>query len=196
VDQPAPSTVYWPLRGTRGVAVVIRGARTGTEAYAAEIRRTVASISRGLSIAQLQTMTEIYDRSMARTAFTLTLLAISGGMALLLAAVGIYAVISYTVSQRVREIGIRLALGADPGDVLRLVLGRAALLAGVGVAAGIAGAAGLTRLIAGMLFGVTPTDPIAFMAVPLVTLAAVLLASYVPARRAMRVSPVTAMTAE
>jgi putative ABC transport system permease protein len=196
VDQPAPSTVYWPLRGQRALAVVIRGPRAGTDAFAAEIRRTVAAVSRGLPITQTQTMTEIYDRSMARTAFTLTLLATSGGMALLLAAVGIYAVISYTVSQRVRDIGIRLALGAEPGRVKLMIVRSGLVWGGIGAAAGLVAAALLSRLMSALLFGVDPLDPLTYAAVVAALLGAAALASYLPARRVTRINPIDALRAE
>jgi predicted permease len=184
---------YYKQRMASRFTIVAQTGRTAQVALAAQqlVRRADPDLP-----LQVRTIEQALDRALAGRRFSLTLIGLFSTLALVLATLGVYGLISYLVAERTREIGIRLALGADPGDVLRLVLGRAALLAGVGVAAGIAGAAGLTRLIAGMLFGVTPTDPIAFMAVPLVTLAAVLLASYVPARRAMRVSPVTAMTAE
>ena len=153
-ERPAPSTVYWPLRSSRSATFMIRGPRAGTEGYAAEIRRAVSAVSGGLPITQMQTMQQVYDKSMSRTAFTLTLLGISGGMALLLAAIGIYAVIAYTVSQRTREIGIRLALGARQ-ERLQLMFVRSGLLwGGIGAAAGLVAAAPLSQLMSALLFEV------------------------------------------
>jgi predicted permease len=196
VDRPAPSTVYWPQRGNRSVSFMLRGPRAGTESYAAEIRRAVASVSPSLPVTQLQTMQQIYDKSMARTAFTLTLLAISGGMALLLAAVGIYAVISYTVSQRTREIGIRMALGARQ-DRLKLMFVRNGLLwGGIGAAAGLVAAAMLSQLMSALLFEIDPIDPLTYGVVVVGLLAAAAAASYVPARRVTRINPVEALRAE
>ena len=141
---------------------MLRGPRAGTESYAAEIRRAVASVSASLPLTQMQTMQQVYDKSMARTAFTLTLLAISGGMALLLAAIGIYAVISYTVSQRTREIGIRMALGARQ-DRLKLMFVRNGLLwGGIGAAAGLVAAALLSQLMSALLFEINPIDPLTY----------------------------------
>lgn len=117
-------------------------------------------------------------------------------MALLLAAVGIYGIISYSVGQRTREIGIRMTLGARPMDVLALVLGQGMALAGIGVAAGLAAALALSRILAGLLFGVSPTDPAIFTAVSLVMIAAALLACLIPARRATRVDPIITLRAE
>ena len=196
VDRPAPSTVYWPQRGNRSMAFVLRGPRAGTEGYAAEIRRAVASVSTSLPITQLQTMQQVYDKSMARTAFTLTLLAISGGMALLLAAIGIYAVISYTVAQRTREIGIRMALGARQ-DRLKLMFVRNGLLwGGIGAAAGLVAAALLSQLMSAILFEINPIDPLTYGVVVVALLAAAGVASYVPARRVTRIDPVEALRAE
>ena len=195
-DRPAPSTVYWPLRSTRTATLMIRGPRAGTDSYAAEIRQAVAAVGPSLPVAQLQTMQQVYERSMSRTAFTLTLLATSGGMALLLAAIGIYAVISYTVSQRTREIGIRMALGAQQ-DRLTLMFVRAGLLwAGTGAAAGLLAAAGLSPLMSALLFEVDPIDPLTYGVVVAGLLAAAALASYVPARRVTRIEPVEALRAE
>ena len=157
-DQPAPSTVYWPLRFSRSMTFMIRGPRAGTESFAAEIRTAVLSISRSLPITQMRTMRQVYEKSMSRTSFTLTLLAISGGMALLLAAIGIYAVISYTVSQRTREIGIRMALGAVSGNVSWMILREVAILVGLGLAIGLPAALGLSQYVSSQLFGVRPTD--------------------------------------
>ena len=196
VDRPAPSTVYWPQRGNRSVAFMLRGPRAGTESYATEIRRAVASVSASLPVTQVQTMQQVYDKSMARTAFTLTLLAISGGMALLLAAIGIYAVISYTVSQRTREIGIRMALGAQQ-DRLKLMFVRNGLLwGGIGAAAGLVAAAMLSQLMSALLFEINPIDPLTYGVVVVALLGAAAVASYVPARRVTRINPVEALRAE
>ena len=196
VDRPAPSTVYWPQRGNRSVTFMLRGPRAGTESYAAEIRRAVAAVSRSLPVTQMQTMQQVYDKSMARTAFTLTLLAISGGMALLLAGIGIYAVISYTVSQRTREIGIRMALGARQ-DSLKLMFVRNGLLwGGIGAAAGLVAAAMLSQLMSALLFEINPIDPLTYGVVVVALLGAAAVASYVPARRVTRINPVEALRAE
>ena len=133
---------------------------------------------------------------MARTSFTLTLLAISGGMALLLAAIGIYAVISYTISQRAREIGIRMALGARQ-DRLKLMFVRNGLLwGGIGAAAGLVAAAALSQLMSALLFEVDPIDPPTYAVVTIGLLAAAAVASDVPARRVTRIDPVEALRAE
>ena len=195
-EQPAPSTVYWPLRSSRSATYMVRGARAGTESYAAEIRRAVSAVNGNLPITQMQTMQEVYDTSMSRTAFTLTLLALSGGMALLLAGIGIYAVIAYTVSQRTREIGIRLALGARQ-ESLKLMFVRSGLLwAGIGTAAGVVAAAPLSHLMSALLFQVEPIDPLTYGVVVVGLLLAAAVASYLPARRITRIEPVEALRAE
>jgi predicted permease len=195
-ERPAPSTVYWPQRGNRSMTFMLRGPRAGTDSYATEIRRAVAAVSGSLPVTGTQTMQEVYDKSMARTAFTLTLLALSGGMALLLAAVGIYAVIAYTVSQRMREIGIRLALGAREVS-LKLMFVRSGLLwGGIGAAAGLAAAAPLSQLMSALLFEVKPIDPLTYAVVAAGLLAATTLASYLPARRITRIHPTEALRSE
>jgi len=196
VDQPAPSTVYWSLRDAPSSTFLIRGSRAGTESLATEIRRAVGAVSAGLTVTQMQTMQEIYERSMARTAFTLSLLAISGGMALLLAVVGIYAVIAYTVSQRTREIGIRMALGAEQGRVKAMFVRNGVLWAGIGAAAGLVAAVPLSTLMSALLFEVKPIDPLTYSAVAAGLLGAAALASYLPARRVTRIHPVEALRAE
>jgi len=133
---------------------------------------------------------------MARTSFTLVMLAIAALVSLLLGTVGVYGVVSYMVSQRTREIGVRMALGASSGKVTGMVLRLGAILALVGVGVGIAAAFGLTRLMAGLLYGVSAVDPVTFAAVALCLAAVTLVASYVPARRASQVDPMEALRAE
>jgi len=145
---------------------------------------------------RVSTLKDLYDQSMARTSFTLVMLAIAGGMALLLGIVGIYAVIAYAVSQRTREIGIRVALGAPTSELRRMFVREGLLLAGIGASLGMIAAAGLTRLMSSLLFGITALDPLTYATVPVFLLAAAALASYVPARRATTVSPLDALRVE
>ncbi|MBO0798973.1 MAG: ABC transporter permease, partial [Blastocatellia bacterium] len=161
-EKQAPKSVYWPLRSENSISFLIRSPRAGTESFLSEVRQTVWSVNGSSPITEVQTMKQIYDRSMARTGFTLTLLAISGGMALLLAVVGIYAVISYTVAQRTREIGIRLALGAQQGKLKRMFVARGLLWSGIGAAAGLTAAAALSRLMSAILFDISPADPLIY----------------------------------
>jgi predicted permease len=203
----APATVYWPggvhsqLFGIprylpRQVSVAIRSERAGTESLLAEVREAVWSVHPDLPLAQVRTLGELYDQSMARTSFTLVMLAIAGAMALLLGVFGIYGVIAYAVSQRRREIGIRLALGAQAREVRRLFMRRGVVVMAVGVALGLAGAVLFTRLMQSLLFGIEPLDPITFIAMPIVLAIAALLASYLPTRRAVAVDPVETLRAE
>jgi predicted permease len=196
VVKPAAATIYWPLRSSNSVTLLVRSARAGTEAFTGELRRAVWDVRAGVPVTEMRTMLEVYEKSMARTSFTLTLLGISGGMALLLAAIGIYAVISYTVSQRTREIGIRLALGAQQGALQLLFVRHGLLWGGLGAAVGLVAAAGLSRLMGSILFAVSPVDPLTYGAVAAGLLGATAVASYVPARRVARVDPVEALRAE
>ena len=141
-------------------------------------------------------MQDLYDESLARISFTLVMLGIAGVMALALGIIGIYGVVSYLVSQRTHEIGIRMALGAQPRDILREVLSHGGRMAAVGIALGLAASLGLTRLMTSILFGVSPTDPLTLGAVVLILLAVALLACWIPARRAMRVDPMVALRHE
>src|SRR5262249_24444893 len=134
--------------------------------------------------------------SLAATSFTLVMLEIAGAMALILGLIGIYGVISYAVSQRKREIGIRLALGAQQSELKRLFVLKGLALAGIGVAIGLGAAAGLTRLMKSLLFGISAVDPITYTSVALILAAAAVLASYLPARRAASVDPAEALRAE
>ncbi len=206
--EPAPTTVYWPsmmalpwtpnkvVDATRNAAFVVRSGQAGSAGLLDEVQRDVWSVNAALPLAETSTMKTIYDRSMARTSFTLAMLAIAGAMALVLGIVGIYGVIAYAVSQRSREIGIRAALGARPGELKEMFLRHALTLAAVGVAIGLAAAAGLTQLMKSLLFGISPVDPVTYAAMPLVLIAAAALASYLPARRAAMVDPVDTLRAE
>jgi ABC-type antimicrobial peptide transport system permease subunit len=178
------------------VAYVIRSPRTGTADFLRDVQQTIWSVNPNLPLAEVRTVQDLYERSMARTSFALTILSIAAGMALLLGIVGIYGVISYSVSQRTREIGIRMALGADQSNVRRMFLRHGLVLTAVGVALGIAASIGLTRWMASLLFEVRPIDPVTYSAVAVVLLAAALSASYLPARRATAVEPVEALRAD
>jgi putative ABC transport system permease protein len=200
-----PATVYWPGRlnekvfagyQPRRVSMVVRTDRAGTESLLDELQQVVWSINPGLPLARPTTLDVLYDRSMSRTSFTLAMLAIAGGMALLLGICGIYGVIAYAVAQRRREIGIRMALGAQAHQIRAMFLRRGLLVATVGLLLGLGAAVASTRLMQAILFGVEPLDPITFATMPVVLTAAAILATYLPARRAMLVDPVETMRAE
>ncbi len=205
-DQKAPTTVYWPMILNkfwgddtfiqRQAVFVMRTSRAGSESLLKEVREAVWSVNKEVPLAGTRTMAEIYRGSMARSSFTLVMLAIAGGMALLLGIVGIYGVISYSVSQRTREIGIRIALGAQQSALKGMVVRHGLLLAGVGVGLGLAAAAALTRILASFLFHISPLDPVTYCAVSAGLLAAAALASYVPAHRASTVNPMDALRAD
>jgi predicted permease len=207
VQEKAPETVYWAsLQGNpddsrppsflETVTFVIRSERAGTQSLLSEMRQAVWSVNSNLPLASVRTMEDVYGKSMARTSFTLVMLGISGAMAMALGIIGIYGVISYTVSQRKREIGIRLALGAQSGDVVGMVLKQGAKLALVGVCIGVVTALGLARLMSNLLFGVTAHDPLTFAAVATLLIFVALLACYIPSRRAMKVDPIVALRYE
>jgi putative ABC transport system permease protein len=185
-----------PLYVQRAVAYTIRTNRTGTQSFLAEARAAVWSVNSNLPVFSVSTMEDLYDRSLSSTSFTLVMLGIAGIMALLLGIVGIYGVMSYVVSRRTREIAIRLALGAEAGQLVRTFVGDGLMLAGPGVVIGLAAAAGLTRLMKSVLFGISTLDPVIYIAMPAVLVAAALLASYLPARRASRIDPIEALRLE
>jgi predicted permease len=207
VQENAPAIVYWPpmmqyLFGgktpetMRTETFVIRSERAGTESFLNDVRQAVWSVNSNLPLASVRTMQDVYDKSVARTSFTLVMLGIAGAMALALGIIGIYGVISYTVSQRKREIGIRLALGAQSGDVVGMVLRQGAKLALLGACIGVAAAFALARLMTSLLFGVSAHDPLTFAAVAALLILVALTACYIPARRAMKVDPIVALRYE
>jgi predicted permease len=201
-----PSLVYWPVLredfftrpivGTPAIVFVIRSERAGTTSLVDEVRQAVWSVNGTLPVAQERTMQDLYAGSLARTSFALVMLAIAGGIALVLGVIGIYGVIAYVVAQRTREIGIRSALGAQPRQLRRMFLLHGLALSAVGIAAGLVGAVGVTRLMSSLLFGIGPMDPIAYAAALGVIVAAAALASYLPARRAASIDPMQTLRAE
>jgi predicted permease len=205
-QKPAPTTVYWPIMMShfegedtfisREVAFAIRSSRTGSSGFLNEIRQAIWSVNSNLPLADVRTLDDIYRKSMARTSFALVMLAIAGGMALLLGLVGIYGVISYSVSQRTREIGIRMALGAQEPELRRMFVRNGLVLAALGVVCGLAASIAFTQWMASLLFEVRPLDPITYGAVAAALFAATALASYLPSRRATSVDPVEALRAD
>jgi predicted permease len=207
VQEKAPAMVYWPsmtsgilgpntFDATRGATFAVRSDRAGTQAFLSEIQQAVWSVNASLPLASVRTMQEIYSQSLARTSFTLVMLGIAGAMAFVLGIIGIYGVISYAVSQRTREIGIRLALGEQTGRLRWMFVRSGLVLTGIGVAVGVVAATGLMRLIKSLLFGVSPLDPFTYVSVLMVLVVSAMLASYLPARRAAAVNPVEALRAE
>jgi ABC-type antimicrobial peptide transport system permease subunit len=191
-----PYTAKPTIDGPNSVTFTIRSQRAGEQEFISRLQRAVWSVNSDLPLAQIRTMHDIYSRSLARTSFTLVMLAIAGSMGLALSIIGIYGVISYAVSQRTREIGIRLALGAQKRE-LRWIFVRSALgLTGIGVAIGLGAAAVVAGLMRTLLFGVSPLDLRTFVTVPLVLAAAAALASYLPARRAAKLDPIVALRCE
>jgi putative ABC transport system permease protein len=162
----------------------------------ASVREAVREVDRDLPIANIRSMDQIMSGMAGDARFRTLLLGVFAAVALLLSAIGIYGVISYSVAQRTREIGIRIAIGAQNRDVLRLVVGQGMKLALIGVGVGIAGALALTRVLSGLLFNVSATDPLTFVGVSTLLALVALLACYVPARRAMNVDPMVALRCE
>ena len=161
-----------------------------------EVRQAIWSVNRDMPVFLVRTMQELYDESLATTSFALVMLAIAAAIALGLGVVGIYGVIAYVVSQRTREIGLRLALGAEPTKLTRIFVMRGLALTAVGLVAGIAAALALTRLMRSLLFGITPLDLATHASALGILLTAATLASYLPARRAAAVNPMTTMVAD
>ena len=206
VDQKPPAMAYWPalmdnfelepVLVTRSAVFVIRTDRAGTQSFIDAAKQAIWSQDPNAPVFLVRTLGEVYDQSMARTSFTLVLLGIAGAMALLLGVIGIYGVIAYAVTQRTREIGIRMALGAEARGLQGMFVRQGLLLAAVGALLGLVAAAGLTRLMSSLLFKTAALDPITYAAVSAILIAAAALASYFPARRATAVDPVEALRTE
>jgi predicted permease len=206
LDKPAPTTIYWPLiranfegqklNVNRGVTFAVRSPRAGSQEFFREIEQAVWQVNANVPLAYPGTLAEMYRKSMARTAFTLVLLSAAGVMALLLGIIGIYGVISYTVAQRSREIGIRMALGAQRNELTGLFLRQGLALTLIGAAFGLGAAFAIMRLLSSILFNVSPFDPLTYSAITATLLLTASLACYVPSRRAATVNPVDALRAE
>jgi predicted permease len=208
IDEKAPAIIYWPaminspytrtptIDPPRAASFAIRSNRAGNESLVADMQKAVWSINGNLPIANTTTMQELYAKSMERTSFTLTMLALAGTMALTLGIIGIYGVISYAVSQRTREMGIRLALGSSRRELKWMFVRSALMLTVVGIGVGVVAAAALTQSMRSLLYGISPLDPITYFTVPLVLAAAAVMASYLPARRAAAINPVEALRIE
>lgn len=206
VDKPESSAVYWPLIQDRfdgekefvrrDVAFVVRSQRAGSASFLKEIQHVVWSIDPEVPLADPTTLGELYLNSMARTSFTLTMLCVAGSMALLLGIVGLYGVISYAVSQRTREIGIRMALGAQRGDLTAMFVRQGLRLTGIGVACGLILAFAAMRLMSSLLFGVSSRDPWTYGGTTACVIVVSWLACYLPARRVAAVNPVNTLRAE
>ena len=206
VHKEAPSTVYWPIARlnfegqksdiNRGGSYILRSPRAGSESFLKEIRETVWSLNPNLPLYSVYTASYYYKRSMARTSFTLVMLAVAGSMALLLGVVGIYGVIAYSVLQRNREIGIRMALGAQQKVVTDMFVRYGLTLTSIGVAIGLVAAIIVMRLMSSLLFKVNPVDPVTYIAVSAGLIATAYIASYLPSRRAATVDPVDALRSE
>jgi len=207
VNLPARAIVYWPAMvdrfGRSGGAFaprvptfVIRSSRSGSRDFIEEIRRAVWAANGDVSIAQVRSLGTLYVSSMAQTSFTLVILAIGASIALLLGAIGIFGAIGYLVSQRRREIGVRVALGAQHSQIRRAFVRHGLTLAGVGIACGLLAALGLTHLMKSVLFGISPADAVTYVVVAVVMFLTAALASYVPAWRATAVDPIEALRGE
>jgi len=197
LDNPSRLELYMPFRQTVSshMQLIVKSA-VDPAALASSIRGAVAEIDKDQPVIGVSTMKELIVNSVSMRRITLIILGVFSGLALALAAIGIYGVISYSVAQRTHEIGIRMALGAGKIDVLRMILAQGARIAGAGIAIGIAASFGLTRLLTKLLFSVSPADPVTFGAVAILLVLVVLLASYIPARRTLRVDPIIALRYE
>jgi predicted permease len=207
IPEAAPAVVYWPtlmhdlfgpgsFDAVRSMTFAVHSSRAGTESLIAEVQQVVWSVNGNLPVASILTMQDMYAQSLDRVSFTLVMLAVAGSMALALGIVGIYGVISYAVSLRKREIGIRLALGARKSELRWMFVRSALMLTGIGVIVGLGAAGVVARLMRNLLFGISPLDPLSFAAVPLILIAAGMLASFLPACRAAAVNAADTLRAE
>jgi len=205
-DKPAPSVVYWPLVledywgaplfVPRSVEIAVRTSGLEPAPLIRGVEQAVWSMNAHLPLANVGTLAEALDRSMARSAFAMVMLSMAGLVALVLGLVGIYGVVSFIVTERTQEIGLRIALGADPSRVRRMVVGQAMAVAGVGIGIGLVAAMGLSRAMTGILHGVRPLDPMTYAGVAIALALVAIGASWLPARRASGLDPVRALRAE
>jgi predicted permease len=206
IDQPVPTIVYWPsmvrdfgfqpIRVSRDTTFVVRTGRAATQSFLDETRAAIWAVRPDLPVYLVRTLGEVYDASMARTSFTLVMLGIAGGMALILGLVGIFGVIAYAATERTREIGVRKALGAQSGKLHWLFVKYGLILGSIGTLIGIVGAIGATRLMTSLLYEVSPLDPLTYVLVGAIVIAAAGLASYLPARRAAAADPLIALRSD
>jgi predicted permease len=206
MDKPARTNVYWPalqanfwghpLRAQRNVTFVVRSSLAGSESLLKQARQAVWSVDGNLPLASVYTLNHLYTRSLAPVSFTLVMLGTAGAVALLLGAVGLYGVIAYSVAQRTREIGIRMALGAQRKNVVRLFLREGMSFIVIGLPVGLAGAFALTRLLSSLLFGVEANDPLTFACAAVVLVLVAFAACQIPAHRALRIDPMEALKSE
>jgi predicted permease len=197
LENPARLEVYLPFRqgASNDMNLVVKSG-IDPAALTSAIRGAIASVDKDQPIFAISTMQQLVTESVSTSRVTLILLGLFGGLALVLASIGIYGVISYSVAQRTHEIGVRMALGAERVDVLRMILAHGLRIAGAGVVIGVAASFGLTRLMAKLLFSVSAADPLTFAAVAIVLLFVAMLACYIPARRTLRVDPMIALRYE
>ena len=206
LSKPARTNVYWPaleakfwgqpLRVQRNVTFVVRSSLAGSEGLMRQVRQAIWAVDGNLPLASVYTLNYLYEKSIAQVSFTLVMLGTTGAVALLLGAVGLYGVIAYSVAQRTREIGVRIALGAQRSDVTRLFLREGMSFIAVGLSIGLAGAFAVTRLLSSMLFGVKATDPLTFAFAAVLLALVAFAACQIPARRATRVDPIGALRTE
>jgi predicted permease len=206
MQRPAPAIVYWPvlmenfwgnrINVPRAVTFAIRSSRTGNAGFLEDVQQAIWAVNRSVPLARVSTLGDLYDRSMAQASFALVMLAIAGTMALVLGVVGIYGVIAYAVTQRRREIGIRVALGAERGALKRMFVRQGLALAGLGIVFGLTAALIVSRVMSFLLFGISPLDPATYLAGSVVLLSAAALASYIPALQTTSVDPIEALRAE
>jgi len=204
MNHPAPTIVYWPMATTqagrpfvnRNMAYVVRSSRVGSPGFLRELQQAVWSINPNVPLGNVRTLDEIQAHSMAQTSFAMVMLAIAASGALLLALVGIYGIVSFIATERTFEIGVRMALGAQVGDVRTLFLRHGLALTLAGLVLGIGAALLLTPIMSALLYGVAPTDPVTYAGLAIVLGAVTLLATYLPARRASRVQPIIALRSQ